>query len=117
MEEGAYIGGVIAGLAFLIAGVRLSRLSLRTREAPERLLGVTFLLWGLAGVTWAVWEVAETAQIIEYSVTGVWSATMDSLVGGLEVGAIALIWLVFFPPAVYRRWIDRAAPAAMATGD
>jgi hypothetical protein len=249
MEESAYIGGVVAGLAFLVAGVRLSRLSLRTGEAPERLLGATFLLWsvsyfvwelpivlanesmmlpcfvagrllnifgivtfvlflrlvfrsqerwawwlvagltlslligfggsislgdwegvdplgnpwwwmeasasiasvvwmaceglsqyrmarqrlrlglcdplvcnryllwGLAGVTWTIWEVSSTAQAIEYQVTQVWSAIMDSLVGGLEVGAIALIWLVFFPPAVYRRWIDRAAPAATATGD
>jgi len=76
-----------------------------------------YLLWGLAGVTWTTWEVAVIAQSIEYRVTQMWSATMDSLVGGLQVGAIALIWLVFFPPAVYRRWIDHAAPAAVATGD
>ena len=68
----------------------------------------------MQGATWTLWEVASTAQLIEYQVLHVWSATMDSLVGGLEIGAIALIWLVFFPPAVYRRWINRAAPAAMA---
>jgi hypothetical protein len=72
-----------------------------------------YLLWGLAGATWTIWEVAATAQLIEYQVIQVWSATMDSLVGGLEVGAIAFIWLVFFPPAAYRRWINRAAPAAV----
>ena len=248
MEAGAYIGGVIAGLAFLFAGVRLSRLSLRTGEAPERLIGATFLLWsvsyfvwevpimlgdestvmpcfvagrllnifgivtfvlflrlvfrsqerwawwlvtgvtlslligfggsisvgdwegvdplgnpwwwlenlgsnasviwmgyeglshyrmarqrlrlglcdplvcnryllwGLAGVIWAFWEVASTAQAIEYQVTQVWSATMDSLVGGIEIGVIAMIWLVFFPPAFYRRWINRDVVAGAAEG-
>ena len=39
---------------------------------------------------------------------------MDSLVGGFEVGAIALIWLVFFPPAVYQRWINRTATLSLA---
>jgi hypothetical protein len=51
MEENAYIGGAIAGLFYLIAGIRLFRLSLRTGEAPERLLGVTFLVWSLSYLT------------------------------------------------------------------
>ena len=50
MEESAYIGGVIAGLAFFIAGFRLVRLSVRTGEAPERLLGATFLVWKTLGI-------------------------------------------------------------------
>ena len=48
MEESAYIGGVVAGIGFLIAGVRLYRLSVRTSEASERLLGVAFLVWSLS---------------------------------------------------------------------
>jgi len=246
MEESAYIGGVVSGLAFLIAGVRLNRLSVRTGEIPERLLGVTFLLWslsylcwqlpfavetgslaipvlfagrvtndiasftfalflrlvfrnqerwatwlvvgvavclvvglggsfwvgdwgriyplsnpgwwaeevgiasvsawigvegfiqhhkarqrlrlglckpmvcnryllwGLTGVVWMVYEFAAVVQHIEYEVTQVWSAPMDFVEGALELTAIALIWLVFFPPIFYRRWINRATPAAMA---
>jgi hypothetical protein len=248
VDEGAYIGGLIAGLAYLIMGVRLSRLGLRTGEAPERLLGVTFLvwgvsyllwalpialsneaiavpcfaagrllndigvltsalfmrlvfrsrerwaqwlvagvalgllvglagsisvgdwagfdpfvsywwwlersaavvsvlwisfegfsqyrmarqrlrldlcdplvcnrylLWGVVGATWTTWEVAAIVQSIEYEITQVWSATMDSLVGGLEIAAIALIGLVFFPPAVYRHWINRVDVADAAGG-
>ena len=80
----------------------------------EPLVCNRYLLWGLVGAIWMIWEVASTAQLIEYQIIQVWSATMDSLVGGLEIGAIALIWLVFFPPAVDRRWINRAAPAAVA---
>jgi hypothetical protein len=244
MEESAYIGGLIAGFAFLIAGIRLYRLQVRTGEAPERLLATTFLvwslsyfcwqlpvavetgslaapllfignttnelgcitfalflrvvfrnqerwatwlvvavavtlttgvvgswwvgdseglrpltnpwwwlqiagdsavfawtgvegfiqyrkarqrlrlglcepmvcnrylLWGLTGVVWTVYEFAVVVHEIEYAVTQVWSASMDFVVAGLELAAIALIWLVFFPPAIYQRWIDRAGSSA-----
>jgi hypothetical protein len=245
MEESAYIGGVVAGLAYLIAGTRLYWLSVRTREAPERLLGATFLVWGfsylswqlaialegasfeaplltfgrvtndvgvvtfalflrvvfrsqerwatwlvagaaacivgglggsiwigdsegirplgnpgwwlqtvgevsifawtalegfiqhhkarqrlrlalcepmvcnryllwcLTGVVWVVYSFTVVAQQVEFEVTQVWSTSMDSVVGALELVAIALIWFVFFPPAVYQRWINRAAPTSM----
>jgi hypothetical protein len=42
---------------------------------------------------------------------------MDSLMGALELAAIALIWFVFFPPRVYQRWIDGAAVADTAEPD
>lgn len=64
MEESAYINGVVAGIAHLIAGT-------------------------------------------------LWSTSMDSDVGALEVAAIALIWFVFVPPVVYQRWINRSAPTVM----
>jgi hypothetical protein len=47
MEENAYLGEVIAGLVFFIAGVRLLRLAVQTGRAPERFLSASFLLWGL----------------------------------------------------------------------
>jgi hypothetical protein len=39
---------------------------------------------------------------------------MDVLVAGVEIAAIAMIWLVFFPPAFYRSWIHGGAPVARA---
>ena len=53
-------------------------------------------------------------QQIEYEMTQVWSASMDGVVALVELGAIALIWLVFFPPTFYRNWINRVAPVAKA---
>lgn len=49
MEDAAYYlsEGVIT-LAFLSAAARLLHRSLSTHAAPERLLGATFLLWGLS---------------------------------------------------------------------
>jgi hypothetical protein len=47
MEESAYIISIAAGTFYLIAGVRLTRLSRSTGERPELLLGVYFALSGL----------------------------------------------------------------------
>jgi len=46
VEEQAYIGELIAALVYLYVGTRLLRLSSRTGEVPERLLGVMFLVTG-----------------------------------------------------------------------
>jgi len=47
MDDAAYfLSESVITLAFLAAAARLLLRSLRTHAAPERLLGVTFLLWG-----------------------------------------------------------------------
>ena len=40
-----YIGDSLAGLVYLIVGVRLFALSVRNAQTPDRLLSVTFLFW------------------------------------------------------------------------
>ncbi len=47
MDENAYLTSIIASLFYLIAGSRLLRLSRRTRERPELLLGLYFALSGI----------------------------------------------------------------------
>jgi len=69
-----------------------------------------YLLWGLAGVLWALLEFVVIGQDIVYQQTGSWSGSVGLAVCWLEVGPVALIWLVFFPPTRYRRWIDEASP-------
>ena len=73
-----------------------------------------YLLWGLASVVLITVEIVANAQVIEYELTQGLSAPMDFLLMTTEFCAIALVWLVFFPPARYRRWIQGAAPAALA---
>ena len=46
IEDHAYIGELISALVYLYAGARLLRLSYRTSEVPERLLGAMFLVTG-----------------------------------------------------------------------
>ena len=96
MEEGADIGGVIAGLAFLIAGVRLSRLSLQTGQAPERLLAVTFLVWS---VSYFVWEIP--------IILGSESVTLPCFFAGRLLNDIGVVTFVLFLRLVFRsqeRW-------------
>ena len=49
MEVALYIESVliVAGLIYLVAGARLHRFAVRTGGAPERLLSVSLVLWGL----------------------------------------------------------------------
>jgi len=54
MEENAYIGELIGGFVYLIACVRLLWLGQRTGEAPERLLGVSFLFVGMAAACYVL---------------------------------------------------------------
>jgi hypothetical protein len=72
--------------------------------------GNRFLLWGLTGAFWTAYELAYSIQQIEFDATGSFSATMDLTVSALELIPIVCIWLVFFPPSIYRRWIERSDP-------
>jgi hypothetical protein len=70
-----------------------------------------FLLWGVAGALWMGLEFVLVAQDHFYLEAGEWSNALGVANGLLEIVPIALMWLVFFPPAAYRRWIEAAAPA------
>jgi hypothetical protein len=70
-----------------------------------------FLLWGLAGALWASLEFVIVAQDFIYLSAGDWSGALGIANGLLEIVPIGMVWLVFFPPAAYRRWIEGAAPA------
>jgi len=69
-----------------------------------------YLLWGLAGVLWATLEIVVIGQDVVYQRAGAWSASVGLAVCWLEIVPVALIWLVFFPPAGYRRWLNGPAP-------
>lgn len=68
-----------------------------------------FLLWGLAGLLWVMLEALVTATDIVHAQTGEWSGLLGIGVALLEFVPIAIVWLVFFPPASYRRWVERVA--------
>jgi hypothetical protein len=70
-----------------------------------------FLLWGLAGSLWASLEIVVVAQDFIYLSAGEWSDVLGVVNGLLEIVPIGMMWLVFFPPAVYRRLIEYETPA------
>jgi hypothetical protein len=54
MEEYAFLGDVVAGLVYFIAGVRLIHLSWRSQKSPEFLLGMSLFLWGFSYICWKI---------------------------------------------------------------
>jgi hypothetical protein len=83
----------------------------------EPLVCNRFLLWMIVGVLQLSAFLVSLVQYAEYEVTGVWSTWSDSTLGALEMTTIGTIWLVFFPPAVYCRWIANAAESPEQTAD
>jgi len=69
------------------------------------------LLLGLVGVMWSVLEILIVVQDFVYINLGAWSLPLGIANGLLELLPMGLLWLVFFPPAAYRRWIEAAAAA------
>ena len=68
-----------------------------------------FLLWSMFGFMQAATLLVLVPMNIEYELTGRYSAAMDTAMGAFEMLTIVAIWLAFFPPAIYRSWIARAA--------
>ena len=69
------------------------------------------LLLGLAGALWSCLEIVIITQDFIYINVGDWSLSLGIVNGLLEIVPITMLWLAFFPPARYRRWIEAAAPA------
>jgi hypothetical protein len=47
-------------------------------------------------------------QQIEFDATGSFSGSLDAITSTLELIPIVCIWLIFLPPPVYQRWIERS---------
>jgi hypothetical protein len=69
------------------------------------------LLLGLVGALWAVLEIVIVIQDFVYINVGDWSSVLGVANGVLEIAPVIFLWLAFWPPAPYRRWIEAAAPA------
>jgi len=75
----------------------------------EPIVGHRYLLWGFAGMLWTLLDFVVVGQYVEFWATKSWSATLDNLVGLLEIAALAMIWLAYFAPAAYQRKINDSA--------
>jgi len=68
-----------------------------------------FLLWALFGFLAALASISIVPLYLEFAETRVWPDWGDYLASGFEAAATAVLWFAFFPPAFYRRWVNRAA--------
>ena len=72
-------------------------------------------LWCLVGVCWVMVECVAAAQYMIFELTQRWLASLSFTLALLELSGVAMIWLVFYSPAAYRRRINRVmAPHARA---
>jgi hypothetical protein len=76
-----------------------------------------FLLWGIYGVISVIGSLLILPMYAHYERHGEFAAIWDRLVGVAEISSIAVIWVVFFAPAFYQRWVNGNAPAATAEED
>ena len=71
-----------------------------------------FRLWVIAGAIWFLLHWITLYQFIEYETIRQWSALTGALAGFVEIVPAVVTWLIFYPPAFYRVWVNRRyAPA------
>jgi hypothetical protein len=63
------------------------------------------LLWGIFGIVQVAGSFVLIAMYMDYEVNNGFSGFFDAMTGGLEIIAISLVWLVFFPPRFYQAFI------------
>ncbi len=97
------------GLAQYVKARKRRQLGLCVPQVCNR-----YLLWSLAGSLWLILEVVDGGQYVVYQRTGQWFDSLTVCIACLEIAPAGVIWLVFFPPTFYRKWVDRLVAIADA---
>jgi hypothetical protein len=83
----------------------------------DRVVANRYLLFGLFGVFQAFACITDI-YVLQTSVTAhIVDEGLDLLLGAFEIAGTAMLFLAFFPPAFYRRWISGSATGAAETVD
>jgi hypothetical protein len=83
------------------SSLRRQRLGLCDRLVCNRLL-----LWSIWGMAQVVLSVLILLMYAHYEANDAFSALYDGLTGVIELFALGLIWLVFFPPRFYQKLVS-----------
>ena len=111
MTDGAYVTQLLAAVFFLVVGVRLLRLSRRTGEAPEKLLGIYFFLAGWGYVGWLLPTIFHLEAMVDPIDLSAWAL--------YSIGVIPFMLfarLVFRPDAAWANWMVRACTLLLIAG-
>jgi hypothetical protein len=109
-----WAGGTVAMIWIGVEGfIAYRKARQRMRLGPcDPLVCNRFLLWGIVGIVWTLYNGVLLCQTAEFESNQVWSTSMDRANGVIEATGILIVWLIFFPPRFYQRWIGGSAPAA-----
>jgi hypothetical protein len=83
------------------SALRRQRLGLCDRMVCNRLL-----LWSIWGMAQVVLSVLILFMYAHFETNNAFSALYDRLTGAIEIFALGLIWLVFFPPRFYQKLVS-----------
>jgi hypothetical protein len=112
VEENAYIGSLISGLAYFAVGARLLWLGIRTRSASEWLIGLTFLIWSLSYALWVCSMASQSQPALESQLI-----IASRLAANLGSAAIAFFpFLVFRRKSAWAKWLVALVVICMILG-
>ena len=123
--DNPWFWGEWLGYSIPFAWVTLEALPQYARARKRLKLGLCdalvchrFLLWSAFGIVELAATIVIPLMYAEFEDEGVFSVWSDVALGGFESLGALLVWLVFFPPAFYRRWVAGSAPGnASPQGD
>jgi hypothetical protein len=75
----------------------------------DPVLANRYLLWAFFAASQVAVSFALLLMYVEYAAVQTFTAWTDFAVGGLEMCSVGTLWLVFFAPAFYRRWLEGGA--------
>jgi len=110
MENG---GTVLAyGWIFVAAAAYYARARRRlVLDMGDATVVNRILLWSIYGGSTVAGQILYLYAITFHETSGHYPRVFDTIIAGLTVAACVAIWLAFFPPERYRRWVSAAAPA------
>lgn len=106
-----YWGEFLAGLFFLVVGLRLLRLSFRTGERPERQLGSYF---ALAGVSYLVYVLPRMLEIAALDVPSIFASRASYSIGMIPF--LQFTRDVFRQDSRWAAWLTRSAMGVLFVG-
>lgn len=103
---------VAYGWTFVAAATHYRRARRRLAlELGDPLVTNRILLWSIFGGAIAVSQVAYLYALTFANKSDHYPAVFDTGIGALTIVACVAIWLAFFPPRRYRRWVESSRPA------
>jgi hypothetical protein len=112
VEESAYIGSAAAAVVYFVLGTRLVWLSIRTRSAPESVLGLTFLIWGLSYTLWLTSVTSQSQPALESQF--LIASRLATNLGGVGIAFFPL--LAFRKGSTWAGWLSASLAICVIIG-